>query len=73
MLNYKGIIRYYFKGAAMRDQSATIVEVADQNNITALIDNDRQSINFVYNEGRWLMKNHTSSNSLLYGSQFIMV
>lgn len=65
-----GNIQYYFKGIKMKQEPGSVVNSAHCE-VTVSRDTDGQIINFVCQEGRWLLSGNTTSNSLLFGTQFI--
>lgn len=67
----KGTIRYSFKGMQMQNEPATVVDSSDQNMIAVCRDVDGQILNFVLNNGSWLLKGNTTQTSLLFGTLFV--
>jgi hypothetical protein len=66
----KGNIQYYFKGIKMKKESGSVVN-STHCEVTVSRDIDGQIINFVHQEGKWLLSGNTTSTSLLFGTQFI--
>jgi hypothetical protein len=65
----RGKIQYYFKGIKMKEEPGIVVN-STCCEVTVSRDIDGQIINFVHQEGKWLLSGNTS-NSLLFGTQFI--
>ena len=70
LLICEGKIHYYFKGMQMSRESARIIE-QDNKNIIVERDNDRQLFTFVQMGKHWLLKDHDSNKSLLFGTKFV--
>lgn len=66
----KGNIEYYFKGIKMKKEPGSVVN-STHCEVTVSRDADGQIINFVSQEGRWLLSGNNTSNSLLFGTQFV--
>ena len=69
--NHKGFIRYSFKGMQMQNEPATVVDSSDQNIIAVRRDVDGQILNFILNNGSWLLEGNTTPTSLLFGTRFV--
>lgn len=66
----KGSIKYYFKGMQMQSESAKVVD-STSHGITVSRDCDDQLIEFVLQNDKWLLKNNTTPNSVLFGTRFV--
>jgi hypothetical protein len=71
-VNREGTIYYYFKGMRMSNESARVVDQAN-NIIVVERDKDRELFTFVNSKGDWLLKDNETSNSLLFGTRFVFV
>lgn len=70
LLICEGMIHYYFKGMQMSREPARVIE-QDNKKIVVERDNDRQLFTFIQMGKRWLLKDHNSSKSLLFGTEFV--
>ena len=66
----KGTIHYKFKGMSMHPEPATVV---DRGEDILVVDReiDKQLVEFVKSKTSWLLKNHDTPKSLLYGTCFV--
>jgi hypothetical protein len=67
----KGNIQYYFKGMKMRVEPASVFNYTSNDTMVVIREADDQPIEFVHNEGNWLLKTVVSKNDPLYGTQFV--
>ncbi len=66
----KGVIQYYFKGIKMSDESGKVVH-RDCDILLVERNIDQQLIEFRRLGTQWLLKDHNSKSSLLYGTRFL--
>jgi hypothetical protein len=71
MSSKKGIIQYCFKGMKMSEEAGLVVQ-HDENILVVERNVDRQLFEFARAKTSWLLKGHSSTKSLLYGTQFIL-
>jgi|688.fasta_scaffold658562_3 hypothetical protein len=66
----KGVIRYYFKGMKMSDEAAEVVH-RDCNVLLVERNVDQQIVEFRQFGVQWMLRDHSSNSSLLYGTCFV--
>jgi hypothetical protein len=70
LLICEGMIHYCFKGMQMSRESARVVE-KDEDHLIVERDSDRQLFTFLQYGKQWLLKDHHTSKSLLFGTEFV--
>lgn len=66
-----GEIHYLFRGMEMRSERGTVI-MQESNTLTVERDSDKQLLNFKKIGRHWLLEKHTTNNSLLYGTRFLI-
>jgi hypothetical protein len=69
--NKHGKIQYYFKGIEMGVYKAILVN-DDGKTATVRVPQENVTLKFLKIDNDWLLEGHTTSNSLLTGTKFVL-